>query len=689
MVVRVISINERMKIDGSCLHRGKMSKEIKIAYYKNNCNPFVRFVLRSVYLLNHTKVFFQRVNNEQVDNNQQIVDMISKYQNIDTLLEDENVMSYLVQIHKDRECLCITLQKVFIYLFTKESIDINKNECLLLWIDYYGEKSAIKTKDNTTINEINKIETNTYLELFEKEKENLGEKITPSCETLLETIPCDVDTIADVGCGPGLVNRWIPYYYDVLGIDIDEKILEHCERNTCIGDVLNLPLNDKSVDMTLSMDILEHIESDKLSIAVTELQRVSKKYVYIQVPNDEILRYGVAKCPECGNVWHVNFHKNSFDLQKLRKFETDEWKICQVNYTGDVDNTERFKEVYSRIDEMGLPVYRVEGFTCPVCGTKSKKYNCNILDEWIEKSIHNTYSLPIIPKYSEIGILLCRNAQNEEYVHEQDCFAKYPVCFSNELNFCEDFFIRDNYIGDEQIPFVINSDFCKVDVGTRFSGVKGFDSFVFPFSLKNTVLHFSGKSEKKQKISVFLLSQNGEEEFKKRYSVKSGKFDLSFSIDEFDESHLVRIYHEGLILYKISSSSQARRSYNYIKNAKKKHCIIYRNGVKFLYYIPINGMAIERDEKKFFHIEKTPSKLDGCIIHSYQKKLILSHINDVLISGAFESSFREKILNSSREGLKGVLIDIASKIINGNEYVYYLLKKCKLDIVYKRIIGRR
>lgn len=682
-----------MKIDGNCLHKGKvMSKEIKIAYYKNNCNPFVRFVLRSVYLLNHTKVFFQRVNSEQADNNQQLIDVIAKHQIVNTLTEDETVMSFLCKINNDREKIDRTLKKNFIYLFTKESVNVSDDGQLSLWVDYYGDKASIRTKENKKINKVNKLETNTYLELFAKEKEELGNKKTAPCETLLETIPCDVDSIADVGCGPGLVNRWIPYYYNVLGIDIDENILAQCERDTCIGDILSLPLEDKSVDMTLSMDVLEHIESDCLTTAVSELQRVSKKYIYIQVPYEEILRYGVARCPECGNIWHVNFHKNSFDLQKLRQFETDEWKICQVNYTGDVDNTEKYREVYSRIEEMGLPVYRVDGFTCPVCGAKSKKYNCNILDEWIEKNTDKSYSLPIIPNYSEIGVLFCRDNQyhDSSYINNQDCFAKYPSYSSGEIDFCKDFFVRGNYVGDEQIPFVLNSDFSKLDKGTEFSRNNGFDNFVFPFDLRNTDLRLLGESIKDQIIGIYAVHRNGKEVLIKKHSVKKGMFDLLIPVDKNNLSHLIRIYHEGLILYKMSSSSHAKRVYNFIKSVGKlKHRITYRNGVKYLYYIPTNGIAVEGNMEMYKYTDSAFYRSDACIVPTYKKNTAISRLCAVIESGAFEASFKDKIESRLSSKMKKLLIKTAGEIINNNEYAYYLLKKCKADVVYKWLIGRR
>ena len=72
----------------------------------------------------------------------------------------------------------------------------------------------------------------------------------------------------------------------------------------CIGDILDIPLQNQSVDMTIACDVMEHIEVDKLDKAVAELRRVSRKYIYIQVPHNEILRYGVPRTLDIQNSLH-------------------------------------------------------------------------------------------------------------------------------------------------------------------------------------------------------------------------------------------------------------------------------------------------------------------------------------------------------------------------------------------------
>ena len=51
-----------------------------------------------------------------------------------------------------------------------------------------------------------------------------------------------------------------------------------------LGDILNLPLKDDSVDMAIACDVLEHIDPKELDKAVSEMKRVAKKYVYLQTP---------------------------------------------------------------------------------------------------------------------------------------------------------------------------------------------------------------------------------------------------------------------------------------------------------------------------------------------------------------------------------------------------------------------
>lgn len=94
------------------------------------------------------------------------------------------------------------------------------------------------------------------------------------------------DTAIDVGSGPGFMTRELAGVVGpdgkVLGIDVSEPMLamaaRHCEGLAQVsfrkGDVLDLPLDDKSVDGAAIMQVLAYVED--LEGALAELARVLK-----------------------------------------------------------------------------------------------------------------------------------------------------------------------------------------------------------------------------------------------------------------------------------------------------------------------------------------------------------------------------------------------------------------------------
>ena len=381
-------------------------KKRTIHYSKNNCNPFVRNILKSVFLVDRVKLTF--INDKEASTSirerkvevGELIDKISYFSQTEQILKNNDLLNELKELVRHKADVEKSIFTVMEYLYS-DNVVVKDNGFIRKWIRFYGEKDQFRFKENADINSVNFNETSTYLKLFKIQKESM-KHMENATATLLETIPCDVNTIVDIGSGPGLVNQYIPYFYDVLAMDINKEILEQNSRKTCIGDILDIPLQDQSVDMAITCDVLEHLETDKLNQAVSELRRISKKYIYLQVPFNEILRYGVAKCPECGKVWHVNFHKNRFTLETLKKYENEEWKIIQVNYTGNVDNEIDNPEIYEKIEKEGLDIYRVENFECPSCGTKSKPVNLDVLENMEKNDNIIKGSKKIVPKYSEI-----------------------------------------------------------------------------------------------------------------------------------------------------------------------------------------------------------------------------------------------------------------------------------------------
>ncbi|CAD7772002.1 hypothetical protein DMNBHIDG_00502 [Candidatus Methanoperedenaceae archaeon GB37] len=105
-------------------------------------------------------------------------------------------------------------------------------------------------------------------------------EITRIKETL-EMIPSDVVSILEVGCGDGRITNSICHKHKLTGIDIDK----------------------------------ERIKSFR-----GEIYRVTKKYILITVPFEEVLPAQWLKCSKCGHIFHAWGHLRRFDLRMLKTY---------------------------------------------------------------------------------------------------------------------------------------------------------------------------------------------------------------------------------------------------------------------------------------------------------------------------------------------------------------------------------
>jgi len=134
-------------------------------------------------------------------------------------------------------------------------------------------------------------------------------------EQVLKTIPDDVKTIVDIGCGNGVITNILAQNFKVTGVDRSKNALSFVKAKKIQASADNIPLPDYSFDMVFSSELLEHLENDVFSGTISEMKRLSKKYIFITVPNDENPDKLSLKCPECAYVYNSPNHLRSFKLQ--------------------------------------------------------------------------------------------------------------------------------------------------------------------------------------------------------------------------------------------------------------------------------------------------------------------------------------------------------------------------------------
>jgi SAM-dependent methyltransferase len=142
-------------------------------------------------------------------------------------------------------------------------------------------------------------------------------------------IPPDVQTILDCGCGDGRLGNMLKGDYDVQGCDIAQAPLKWCQFPVIQCPITELPFEDKSFDLVICGEVLEHILPAQYEHACRQLERVAKKWILITVPNREVLDISQFRCPHCQTITHDAWHVRSMDKNILsnsfRGFSANQW----------------------------------------------------------------------------------------------------------------------------------------------------------------------------------------------------------------------------------------------------------------------------------------------------------------------------------------------------------------------------
>lgn len=122
----------------------------------------------------------------------------------------------------------------------------------------------------------------------------MGRLFTQVDQLLAELAP---RSLLDAGCGEGhaLTNLHLPARYQ--GVDANPACVEYCRarhpgKAFDVQSVLALPYADRSFDVVMCMEVLEHLTQP--ADAVRELARVADRGLVFSVPNEPLFQAGNA-----------------------------------------------------------------------------------------------------------------------------------------------------------------------------------------------------------------------------------------------------------------------------------------------------------------------------------------------------------------------------------------------------------
>jgi ubiquinone/menaquinone biosynthesis C-methylase UbiE len=96
----------------------------------------------------------------------------------------------------------------------------------------------------------------------------------------------DPQRVLDVGCGPGFLMAFLQELgVEVEGVDFSPSSLtlapESVRDAIRIGDVTRLDAGDKSADLVICREVIEHLTVLQVRRTVAEMCRVSSRFVYV------------------------------------------------------------------------------------------------------------------------------------------------------------------------------------------------------------------------------------------------------------------------------------------------------------------------------------------------------------------------------------------------------------------------
>lgn len=197
----------------------------------------------------------------------------------------------------------------------------------------------------------------------------------------LEMLPGDVTTLVDVGCGDGAITNELAERYEVTGVDASAAAVSHLRCAGVVARAESLPFPDRSFDVVMSSQMLEHLSDDGYRAAIGELRRVASRYVLISVPYREDLAFRTIRCPRCGWRGHVWGHRRVFTIDSLLR-DLPDFTGLDIRVFGDVQEPSWPRWMLWPLHHIARAFYTPAGQTpiCERCGNSDFSAQRGFLD---------------------------------------------------------------------------------------------------------------------------------------------------------------------------------------------------------------------------------------------------------------------------------------------------------------------
>lgn len=255
-----------------------------------------------------------------------------------------------------------------------------------------------------------------YYENFDWEKAKLDERLREKIDILVNSIPSEVKTVCDIGCGDGTITNKLKEHFEVFASDRSINALNFVDSKKFCSSADKLPLKNHSFDLVFSSEMIEHLPENVFQNTIQEFKRISRKYIYLTFPNDENIEKNFVKCPNCNSIFNKIYHLRNLNLKKIENLFSEYDIIFRTPHG---KPTKKYNKLLANIkhkivsSDAWIPprwTYQTTRMTmCPDCEYKFEiPYKFSLLGFIIDGI--NTLISPRIP-YQKFVLLKKRNAQ--------------------------------------------------------------------------------------------------------------------------------------------------------------------------------------------------------------------------------------------------------------------------------------
>lgn len=142
-----------------------------------------------------------------------------------------------------------------------------------------------------------------------------------------EVLSLTPEDVLEVGPGPGVFKGMAEIYgAKIVTVDWDISL-----QPDCVGDAEQLPFNDRSFDIVVSFQTVEHLPYERALRAVGEMARLAKRAVVVSVPDCRTQWRIDAKLPLVGK-FRIAFTPPKFS--KRHQFDGQHyWEVGKKGYS--------------------------------------------------------------------------------------------------------------------------------------------------------------------------------------------------------------------------------------------------------------------------------------------------------------------------------------------------------------------